>query len=229
MAIAPNIAAVFYYGAACSSTQRKDIVAKGLQSVFIDSKITVDHDLNAAAYATYSGEPGIACILGTGSNSCYIDNQQVSEVIPSLGYILGDEGSGSFYGKQLLSAFLYHHLPEEIEIAFQKKYALNKEIIFDKIYKQPNANVFLASFMSFIFEHKNHPYFNEMLINGMELFMKTHVCCYPNFKTIKTHFVGSIGYYFEDTLKIAAENIGIQIGEIIHKPIDGLVRYHLVR
>jgi glucosamine kinase len=225
--IASAIQAVYFYGAACSSSERKTVVSKGLQAFFINATISVEHDLAAAAFATYNGSPSIACILGTGSNSCYFDGNHVSQMIPSLGFILGDEGSGSFFGKKLLSAFLYHHLPEELNIAFQKKYGLNKEIIFDKVYKQPNVNVFLASFMPFYREHKNHPFCHKILVDGLELFLQTHVACYPNNKILPIHFVGSVAYHFESELKQAAQNTGVLMGEIIHKPIDGLVRYHV--
>jgi len=229
-AIAPNITAVFYYGAGCSSNHRKEIIFLGLKAVFVQSKITVDHDLNGAAYSTFSGEQSIACILGTGSNSCYIENNRISKEIQigGLGYILGDEGSGSFFGKKLLSFWLNGQLPNDISNAFVSKFKLSKDDIFKKIYNEKDANKFLASFMPFIHFHRNNLFIQEMITSGMELFLKMHVFYYPNYANLSIHFVGSVAYYFQDELRQAAKNLNINVGKIIHKPIDGLVRYHIM-
>jgi len=181
----------------------------------------------ASAYATYSGEPCIACILGTGSNSIYMDDEKTYEEMPALAYILGDEGSGSYYGKRLLRAFLYKKLPQHLHDAFEDKYGLDKNIIFEHVYTQPNANVYLASFMKFISDHKSEPFFREMIIRGMRDFMQVHVCCFPNFKEVEVNFVGSISHFFEEELRIAAKEMDIHVGKVIRRPILGLVNYHI--
>ncbi|MEN9700464.1 MAG: hypothetical protein RLZZ301_1662, partial [Bacteroidota bacterium] len=227
MAIASEIKGVYFYGAGCSSPELNQIVERGLRQIFPQASILVEHDLLACAYATYDGKPGISCIIGTGSNSCYFDGKDLLEVLPALGYVLGDEGSGSYFGKQLLSSFLYHKLPAAIEADFIATYGLDKESIISKVYREPNANVFIASFMPFIAKHKEAPFFSEMVYKGMKHFMEVHVCCYPNYQTTGVHFVGSLSKIFEAQLQKAAQELNVHIASIIQKPVTGLVNYHL--
>lgn len=225
--IAPFIKGIYFYGAGCSSENLNKIVSDGLRSVFNHAEIIVDHDLLACAYATYTGKPVISCILGTGSNSCYFDGKNLKEEVPALGYILGDEGSGSYFGKQLIANFLYHRLPNEIANDFYETYQLEKDVLIDRIYKQPNANVFIASFMPFISKHKDHVYIQQMVREGFKKFMDIHVCCFENYKDVEVNFVGSISEIFEKQLQEAASELGINIGRIIRRPVDSLVQYHL--
>ncbi len=227
MHLVPSIKGIYFYGAGCSSPELNEIVEEGLRRIFPTASILVEHDLLACAYATYSGKPGISCIIGTGSNSCYFDGQNLLEEVPALGYVLGDEGSGSYFGKQLLSSFLYHHLPQNIEVYFIATYQLYKDQIVDKVYREPNANVFIASFMPFIAKHKENPFFSEMVYKGFKHFMQVHVCCYDNYKETEVHFVGSLSKIFEKELDKAAAELGIQIASIVQKPVLGLVNYHL--
>ena len=227
MQLAPSIKGLYFYGAGCSSPELNQIVEEGLRSIFINSTILVEHDLLACAYATYTGNPGISCIIGTGSNSCYFDGKNLLEEVPALGYVLGDEGSGSYFGKQLLASFLYHQLPADIEADFISTYQLDKDMIVDRVYREPNANVFIASFMPFIAKHKENPFFSEMVYKGFKHFMQVHVCCYDNYRSTEVHFVGSLSKIFEKELEKAAAELGIQIASIIQKPVIGLVNYHL--
>lgn len=225
-AIREEINQLFFYGAGCSSNELNQIIWNGLKSVFIHAEIHVDHDLCACAYATYEGEPSISCIIGTGSNSCYYDGVTVSEEIPALGYILGDEGSGTYFGKQLVSSYLYNKLPDNIANALSKQPECSKPEIIDRVYKQSNANVYLASFMHFIIDFKEEPFIQEMIYKGFKHFLEIHVCCYPNYLNVKVHFVGSIAQLFQAELEKACNDLNIQLGKIIQKPIDGLVNYH---
>jgi len=225
--ISKNVKHVFFYGAGCSSEEMNNIIIKALSRVFINSKINVDHDLLACALATYENQPSISCILGTGSNSCFYDGNSISETVPALGYILGDEGSGSFYGKILLTDFLYNRLPDEINEGFIKKFNINKDIIFENIYMKPHANVYLASFMRFISDFKHTEYVDIMIKAGMIKFILNHVCCYKNHKEYKVHFIGSISFIFKEQLIFAANEIGINIGQIIKNPVDNLVDHHI--
>ena len=163
MNYANDVREVFFYGAGCSSTERNAIVQRGLQKVFANAKILVDHDLDGAAYATCDGKPGIACILGTGSNSCYFDGQKILEHVPALGYILGDEGSGCYFGKQLLAMFLYNQLPENIEKKLREEYHLSKEVIFENVYNKPNPNVYMASFMKPLMEFRQDEFLKDFV------------------------------------------------------------------
>jgi N-acetylglucosamine kinase-like BadF-type ATPase len=221
-----KISHLYFYGAGCSSENLNAIIENGLQRVFKNAKIVVDHDLKASAYATYEGEPSISCIIGTGSNSCFYDGVNVIERVPALGYILGDEGSGSYFGKQLLTDFLYHKLPQNIHNSLVEELGLTKAEIIKNVYMRPNANVYLASFMKFIFNHANDNYFKEMIYEGFKHFTSIHVCCYPNYRNYKTHFIGSIAFLFETELKKACEFHGIKIGQVVRKPISGLIDYH---
>lgn len=221
-----RISVLYFYGAGCSSDKLKSIIFAGLKRVFSNANIIVDHDLNACAYATYEGEPSISCIIGTGSNSCYFDGNSVHEVIPALGYVLGDEGSGTYFGKKLLSNYLYDRLPKQIHTAFYEETGLTKDDIISKVYMHEGANVFLASFMKFIVKHAQDPYIKNMIFEGFKHFIDIHVLCYPNGKDVKVHFVGSIAALFHEELQNACKFHGVQLGKTIQKPIDGLVQYH---
>jgi glucosamine kinase len=217
---------LYFYGAGCSAPHLNSIIERGLQRAFPNATIHVGHDLTACAYATYTGIPAISCIIGTGSNSCYFDGNIVSEVIPALGYILGDEGSGSYFGKQLLANYLYKRLPEHIHQSFLNETGLDKDQIVDHVYKQPNANVYLASMMKFIIKHANDPYIEEMIFKGFVHFIEIHVKCYDNHRVVPVHFIGSIAYLFRKQLEKACGVNSVELGNIIQKPIDGLIAYH---
>jgi N-acetylglucosamine kinase-like BadF-type ATPase len=225
--ISNNVLHVFFYGAGCSSDEMNAIVSRGLKRVFMNAEVSVDHDLLACALATYEGKPSIACILGTGSNSCYYDGQKLTESVPALGYILGDEGSGSFYGKKLLTDFLYNKLPEDMNQDLLNSFKIDKEIIFENVYRKPHANVYLASFMKFISGYKHTEYVDSMVKDGMKKFIENHVCCYDNCKEVKVHFIGSLSFIFQDQLNYAADKMGINVGLVIKNPADNLVSYHI--
>jgi N-acetylglucosamine kinase-like BadF-type ATPase len=203
------------------------IIEKGLRNVMPQADISVGHDLEGAAFSTWSGTPAITCILGTGSNSCYFDGETVYEEVPSLAYILGDEGSGSWFGKRLLQAFFYKQLPREIHDDFMSIFNLTATDVTRKVYSEPNPNVFLASFMKFIARHKHTDVVNNWLQEGFGAFLDAHVACYKDYKNVPVHFVGSVAYHFQDQLVIACEERGIEVGNFIKKPIEGLAKYHL--
>lgn len=226
-AFADEITNVYYYGAGCSSEALNSIVSRALHKIFMNAEILVDHDLLACAYATYKGKPAISCILGTGSNSCHFDGERLTEEVPALAYILGDEGSGSYFGKKLLSSYLYKHLPKEISDDLEATFKLDKDSIIDNVYMKPHANVFLASFMRFIAKHKEHPFIDQMIYEGLREFIRIHVKCFSDYAEVEVNFIGSIGYFFADQLSRAAKDEGITLGTVTRKPIDGLVDYHL--
>lgn len=226
IAIAPQVSRIFFYGAGSSTVEMCTIMKEGLLRVFPQADILVEHDLLGSAMATYDGRPCISCILGTGSNSCFFDGKDVYEEVPSLAYILGDESSGSYFGKILLQEYFYKKLPADLHDAFVKSHAPSKDEIINRIYREPNANVYLASFMRFIGEHAEHPHVKNWVRKGMVHFIEIHVKCFANWKEVPVHFVGSIGHYFNDCLQQAADETGIQLGQVIQKPIDGLIAYH---
>jgi N-acetylglucosamine kinase-like BadF-type ATPase len=222
-----KIKQVFFYGAGCSSKEMNAIIESALSKLFISANINIDHDLMACALSTYDGKPGISCILGTGSNSCFYDGDQLNEEVPALGYILGDEGSGSYYGKKLLTDYLYKRLPEDIHLDLEKTFNISKSDIFENVYMKPDANTYLASYMKFISTHKSSEYIDNMITNGMKHFMQVHVCCYKKYLEVPCHFIGSVSFHFKEQLFKAAKELNISIGNVIKKPIDGLVDYHI--
>ena len=226
-AISKKVKQLFFYGAGCSSNELNLIVKNALSRVFVNADISVNHDLLACALSTYDNEPSISCILGTGSNSCLFDGKDLSEVVPALGYVLGDEGSGSYFGKRLLRDYLYNKLPDDIKNAFDTTFNLTNSDILDNIYTKPNANVYLASFMPFIAEFSNHSYVDNIIKSGMKHFMENHVCCYEGYKNMKVHFIGSMSSVFKPQLLFAAKQLNIKVGTIIKQPIDNLVNYHI--
>jgi hypothetical protein len=221
------IEAVYFYGAGCSSNERNSIVLDALKRAFPNAECAVNHDLYAAAFATWKGEPAITCIIGTGSNSCYYDGKLVSEIVPALGFILGDEGSGSYFGKQIVSDFLYHRLPPELDSSFKETYSLTKEDIFNSVYGNPHANVFLASFMKFLVPHREHSYVKNMVYNGLNRFAEIHIACYPNYRDVPVHFVGSVAHFFSDIMHRIAGERGFRIGVIDKNPARSLLKFHL--
>lgn len=227
IAVSDNITHIFFYGAGSSTEELCAHMKRGLQRVFKKADILVDHDLLGAAMSTYDGRPGITCILGTGSNSCHFDGKTIYEEIPSLAYILGDESSGSWYGKILLQEYFYKKLPEDLRAAFIEKYSPNKDTILMRVYQEPNANVYLASYMKFLGEHYEHPHVRDWVYKGMKHFSNIHVQCFKNFREVPVHFIGSVGHIFQDILKRVAEEDGWELGTIIRRPLDGLVDYHV--
>lgn len=225
--LASGVDHVFFYGAGASSEELCARMRDGLERVFTKATIVVDHDLLGAAYAVYDGEPCIACILGTGSNSCRFDGKELYEEVPALAYILGDEGSGSWFGKQLLRAFFYKQLPEELRADFVNSYAMTKELLVEKVYNNAHANVWLASFMPFLGKHKSHPLIREWVKNGMRAFIRAHVHCYADYKELPVHFVGSVAYHFNDLLQEVCTEEGVRLGKTLKQPVNSIAEYHV--
>ena len=230
MAIADKVTKTYFYGAGSSSLEMCAIIKEGLSRILTNSDIHVGHDLEGAAYSVWSGEPCVACILGTGSNSCYFDGETVSEEVPSLAYILGDEGSGSWFGKRLLQGFFYKQLPEAISADFIATFGEEEthvNFVNKRVYKGEGPNVYLASFTKFIGKHKSNPVIRKWLVEGFHAFLSVHVECFDNFKNVPVHFIGSVAYHFKDELIEACNQRGIKVGNMIKKPIDGLANYHV--
>jgi glucosamine kinase len=217
---------IFFYGAGCSSLEKCSLVKNAIASVFEEAKVEVEHDLLAAARALCGKEEGIAAIMGTGSNSCYYNGEEIVENITSLGFILGDEGSGAYLGKHFLQDYLNNEVPEKVHNAFTEKYKLSKEAIFDGIYKKSMPSKFLASFSRFISEHSKEEYFTELVDFSFNQFFTKHICKYANHKEVKMSCVGSVAYYYGDTLRSIASKRGVSIDKIIESPIRDLAVYH---
>lgn len=225
-----KIMKVFFYGASCSAPDRQKTVYDALKKYFANAtEIKVDHDMNAAAYSTCNSKPGIACILGTGSNSCVFDGERILEDGPTLGlgYILGDEGSGAYFGKKLLSRFLYKELPEATTRILKEDYGLEKNKIYDAVYRKPHANVYLASFAKVMTDSPDKEYMSLLAEEGFTEFFVHNVCCYKNYKQYPVHFVGSIAFHFKDVLQKVADKYGCKLGVVDKNPVYRLLEWHV--
>lgn len=218
---------IYYYGTGCSSVAKKQVVESAFERIFKSADIMIDHDLLGAARALCGDQAGIAAILGTGSNSCYYDGKSITDQIFSLGYFLGDEGSGAYMGKNLISAYLHNELPEEIRSKLAEQYPIEKESFLDSIYNKPAPSRFLASFSTFIRQNAQHAYLRDLITRNFREFYKYQVCCYPQHKEVPVNFVGSVAFHYQDFLHEIGHEFGIHVGKIIQAPIDGLVEHHL--
>lgn len=220
---------VFFYGSGCSDDYRKSILIDAFQSIFPNSQIMVEHDLLASALATCGDEPGIACILGTGSNSGLYNGEKIIDNVTSLGYLLGDEGSGTHLAKKLLVAYFYRELPVDLKNAFNDTYQLGKRELINKFYEGHDTNTFLATFAKFIFKHKDHLYIQQLVYQSFSEFIDRHIMKYENHQKLPIHFVGSIAFYFSSFLETLISERNLNLGLIIKKPIDNLVSYHIIK
>ncbi|RIW16186.1 N-acetylglucosamine kinase [Algoriphagus lacus] len=221
-----EIEEIYYYGAGCSAPDRKAEVSQALRTIFSKATIHVDHDLSAAARATCGHKPGIACILGTGSNSCDYDGSSIIATRPAAGYILGDEGGGCYVGRKFLTDFIHEEMPEKIRESAIERFHITQNIIQDHVYRQPFPSRYMASFCRFISENKSDPYCYGLFYNSFKDFFAKHVCKYDDYRNKPVNFVGSIAYFNSDILRKAAADTGITVNIIIESPIAGLTLYH---
>jgi glucosamine kinase len=218
---------IFFYGAGCGSESKNNVVKAALLQNFPFWTVEVNNDLLCAARALCGSSPGIAAILGTGSNTCYYDGKNIVKNIDSLGYILGDEGSGAHIGKTFIQAYLNKEMPEALASRFYERFKLNKESILDSVYKQPMPNRFLASFSKFIYQNLKEQYITDLIANCFEQFFDKHICKYEKHKEIKLSCVGSVAFYYSNILRAVASKKSVNIDKIIETPIAGLTLYHL--
>ncbi|GAB3923172.1 N-acetylglucosamine kinase [Mucilaginibacter myungsuensis] len=227
--VAHKVTEIYFFGAGCSSPDRHEVVSNALSSVFPKAYISVDSDLLGCAYATCGHEKGICCILGTGSNISFFDGEEVAEGKHGLGFVLGDEGAGTWLGKSLVTDYLYGNMPADIAKQFGDAYQLDKETVISKVYMQAGGNAYLASFTRFLSKIRETEYAQQVLSNSFTEFIETNIKSYPEYRRYKCHFVGSIAYHFADELKAHCATHHIQVGKIIPKPIHELLKFILVR
>ena len=223
--LSQTITEVYFYGAGCANQEKNNVVKQALQAVFGDIKIEIASDLLGAARGLCNHQDGIACILGTGSNSCLYQNGNISWNVPALGFILGDEGSGAVLGKLLMGNLFKNQLPDEVKTDFEQTYGLSMMDVIEKVYRQPLPNRFLASFGPFISKHIAVPEVYNMVYGALESFIVRNVKQYP-YQEIPVNFTGSIAYYFADILHNLASKHQFCIGRIEKDPLQGLVIYH---
>lgn len=215
---------IYFYGAGCSSLEKKNVVKASLEAQFKTPAI-IESDLLGSARALFQNEAGIACILGTGSNSCFFDGEKIVKNVKSLGYILGDEGSGASLGKAFLSDCLKGLAPQELIDPFYKKYKIDPDEIMDYIYSKPLPNKLLSVLSFFLYEYLEHPYVNDLVRRNLKSFFERNILQY-DYTEYPIRFVGSIAKMYSFILRETAQDLGIYIDVIIDNPIKGLIEYH---
>jgi len=224
--IKDNVDEVYFYGAGCSSKKMNDIIEKPFIEFFSNAQVNIHHDLDAACYSMYDGEPAITGILGTGSNSCFFDGEKIYENAPSLGFMLGDEASGNNFGKKLLCLYFNNVLDEDLKQKYEENYETDIAQINSNVYNNSRANVYLAKFFPFVSENKSHPQMHTLIMKTLDEFFKLHICCFEDFKKVKVNFIGSVAFFLKEEIKKVAQKYNCEIGHIVKNPIDRLIKYH---
>ena len=218
--------AVHFYGAGCAFPDKIETVRKAIAShLHVSGEIEVSTDMLAAARGLCGHQPGIACIMGTGSNSCYYDGKEIVSNVSPLGFILGDEGSGAVLGKLLVGDILKNQMPEGMKEKFLAQFDLTPADIIDRVYRQPFPNRFLASLSPFLVQNIEVPAIRELVLCSFRKFLKRNVMQY-DYQHAPVHFIGSVAFYYKEQLAEAAGEMGIQLGTIIKSPMEGLIKYH---
>ena len=218
---------LYFYGAGCGVESPQLRILKVFKEIFVNAKFSIKEDTYAAVYSTSSiGQPAIVCILGTGSNCTYFDGSQIEQRIDSLGYVLMDEASGNFYGKQLIRAYYFKTMPTQLAKELKKQFDLSADTIKENVYRKENPNTYLAKFAQFVIQHKEVPEMKAIIHNGLQRFISHQILQFEDAKSIPIHFVGSIAFYLKTEVEEALINNGLKIGNVIKRPIDGLVAHH---
>ena len=221
-----SVTEIFYYGTGCANPTNAKSVKKALQQVFPGAAVTVNHDLMAAARSLCQHQKGIACILGTGSNSCFYNGKKIVKNSPGLGYVLGDEASGAYLGKKVIQHYLYKTFDDDLVARFDAKYVTNAAEILENVYKKPLPNRYLATFTMFLAENRGHYMIENIIEDGLNDFFFTHLCKYKEAWNLPVNFVGSVANGFKDVLLQLCQSYEFELGTVLKNPMQGLVEYH---
>jgi N-acetylglucosamine kinase-like BadF-type ATPase len=225
---AAEVKEVYFYGASCSSTARNKVVQDGLSLIFTGAKkIEVDHDMKSASIALCGNKPGVACILGTGANSCLWDGQNIVESIEAPGFILGDEASGAYFGKKIIALYLYKRLPKEISSFIEANYSSKKDDIYKAVYQEKFPNLYLATYAKIYSAFRTEKLIQEILRDGFQEFVTYHLLPYDQIEKREIHFVGSIAYHFKEELSEVLLRNGLTPGDFLANPVERLLQWHL--
>ncbi|MEO9023286.1 MAG: BadF/BadG/BcrA/BcrD ATPase family protein [Ginsengibacter sp.] len=219
---------IYFYGTGCKNPGNVKMFQKVFHKMFSKSKINIDNDLSGAAKALCGKEKGIACILGTGSNSCYYNGKRIVKNSPGIGYVLGDEGSGAYLGKKVIQHFLYNIFDDELRTKFDAKFVTTDSEILNAVYKKPLPNRYLASYAIFLAENRGHYMVENIIEDGINDFFYTHIIGYRESAKLPVHFTGGIAYGFKDVVQELCSSYGLELGSILKSPMEGLVKYHSV-
>jgi len=217
---------LFYYGTGCANADNAKSVKAALKKVFKKAKVEVNTDLFAAARALCQKEKGIACILGTGSNSCYYNGKKIVKNSPGIGYALGDEGSGAYLGKLVIQHYLYDDFDDDLRSRFDAKYVTTASEILENVYKKPLPNRYLASFVMFLVENRGHFMIENIINDGLADFFRRHLYKYDKVHELPVNFVGSVSLGFKDVLQNLCNDFGLTLGTVLKNPMPGLIKYH---
>jgi N-acetylglucosamine kinase-like BadF-type ATPase len=220
-----QITDICFFCTGCGTKKIQNKVDNILESYFINAKSNTREDIMAAVLAT-TKKPAVVCILGTGSNSCYFDGKTAHLKSPAMGYILMDEGSGNYFGKELLKAYYYKQMPKELSILFEKDYDLKEKEVVKKLYRSSMPNKYLATFAQFLFKNEEHPFIEHLILKGINTFIINHITLYSEeLKTVPLHFVGSIAYYAQNYIALALNQKGLMASSFIKSPIDNIIKH----
>ena len=223
-----EVDSVNFYGAGCGTEPPRKLMDKVLATIFQNAETIVKEDTYAAVYAiTDPKEQSIVCILGTGSNCSYFDGESVHQKVTSLGYVLMDDASGNYFGRQLLRDYYFNKIPDELSSMFAEEFNLGAEEIKTNLYKKTNPNTYLATFAKFVIVHKDEAYVQALIRKGLRLFIENQILQFENAKDLPIHFIGSIAHFLKNELEEELQSFGLTIGKVLKKPIEGLVSYHL--
>ena len=217
---------IYYYGTGCANPANAKSVKKAVSKVFAGAKVDVNHDLMAAARALCGRKKGVACILGTGSNSCYYDGKKIVKNSPGLGYVLGDEGSGAYLGRKVIQYYLYGTFDDELRGRFDLTYSINAAEILENVYKKPLPNRYLAGFAKFLADNRGHYMIENIIEDALNDFFFAHLCKYRETWTLPVSFAGSVAFGFQDVLQQLCNSYEFEMGKVMKNPMEGLVDYH---
>ena len=222
-----HVTDVFFYGAGCSLLEKRKIIEYPLSHFFKNANINIRHDLEAACLATYTGRENITCILGTGSNSCFYNGKDITTNAPSLGFILGDEASGNYFGRKILNMYFNNLLPNKLAKELEKEFETDISIIQKNIYNN-RANVFLAKYFPFIIKNKRHPLIEELIQNTLAEFITLHIKPFKNYQKVDINFIGSVAFFLSEEIEKIMTKHKLKIGQIIKNPIQKLIAFHIL-
>jgi N-acetylglucosamine kinase-like BadF-type ATPase len=224
-----SVSNLFFYGAGCGTDRMKNFLKEVFQEYFRNATVTVHEDTYAAVYATTpKGEQAIVCILGTGSNCSFYDGQILHQKVQSLGYIAMDDCSGNRFGRHLLRGYYFNKMPKDLATEFETTFNVEPDPVKHNLYKEPNPNAYLATFAKFLIKHKDTAFCQQYINEEMEAFVENYIKQYDNYKEVPVHFIGSIAFYLKDELQTVLNKHGIKIGNVLRRPIDGLIEYHIL-
>lgn len=221
-----TVGEIHYYGTGCANPENVKSIKKALQHVFPEASVEVNTDLMAAARAVCDHQKGVACILGTGSNSCYYNGKAIVKNSPGIGYVLGDEGSGAYLGKKVVQYYLYNTFDEDLRALFDAKFVTNGVEILDNVYKKPLPNRYLAGFTMFLAENRGHYMIENIIEDGLNDFFFQHLCKYNEIWKYPVSFVGSVADGFKDVIQQLCNSYEFELGTILKNPMQGLVKFH---